>query len=120
MKPAEQAIRDREIHAQRGTGKTYVALGKQFGLAPYTVLHACRRVERDTARRLATVQPTPETQADVGIDMLYLPIRAHNVLVNLGLRTAADIANTPDDTLLREPNCGRLTLSQIRALVPRA
>ncbi len=48
------------------------------------------------------------------IDTLEISIRSWNALHTLGIETVEELAVTPDQVILRIPNCGRKTLNDLR------
>ena len=49
------------------------------------------------------------------IDTLEISIRSWNALRTLEIETVEELAITPDQVILRLPNCGRKTLNDLRA-----
>ena len=48
------------------------------------------------------------------IDTLEISVRAWNALHTLKIETVEELAVTPDEVILRAPNCGRKTLHDLR------
>jgi len=49
------------------------------------------------------------------IEELELSVRAHNCLINAGVRTILDLVNLPEDDALKIKNFGRKSLNEVRA-----
>lgn len=63
--------------------------------------------------------PIPALTANMLIDQINgLSPRIHGCLRNEDLRTVAQVAQTPDAALLRLPNFGRVSLRELRAVIP--
>src|SRR5262245_31464626 len=50
----------------------------------------------------------------IKIDDLVLSVRARNVLKNAGIEYVGDLVQLTDDGLLSLPNCGRVTVQELR------
>ena len=48
------------------------------------------------------------------IDTLEISVRAWNALHTLKIETVEELAITPDEVILRAPNCGRKTVNELR------
>ena len=48
------------------------------------------------------------------IDTLEISVRARSALHTLKIETVEELAITPDEVILRAPNCGRKTVNELR------
>jgi DNA-directed RNA polymerase alpha subunit len=115
--------RDSEIFARYlAGGVTLADLGRAYGLTRsriHTIIfHAMEQTDKEAADRLAFQQAN--SVEDLPIDAIGLPVRALNCLKNEDIETVGEAMAQTDAHLLRSPNFGRQSLTDLRLCIDAA
>lgn len=106
---AQRAARNRHIMALNRIGKKKGEIARIVGVSRQQV---CKVVLEAEARRLNWRQHPDPPIADLPIEK-----RVRNALTKCGIKRLSEIINMPQDKMMRLPNLGPKTVSEIRTFL---